>query len=185
MTPTLNQCSLPPPIVAYRRAKNLKDKLVKAKVPPPPPAREKRKIVGMKKCNQPRCETCPFVKTEKEFKNPYNNTVVKLNSSLDCSTKNVVYCLLCNKHGCGKIYIGQSQRQLKERFSEHKTSVRKKSNNVVGQHFSWPGQYGDNCYRESFYQGKKIIEKRESMWIERLEAEFKGLNAKQGFWVSF
>ena len=115
--------------------------------------------------------------------------MVKLNSSLDCSTKNVVYCLLCNKHGCGKIYIGQSQRQLKERFSEHKTSVRKKSDNVVGQHFSGPGHDLENMeiigIEKVFTKGKKFIEKRESMWIERLEAEFKGLNAKQGFWVSF
>jgi hypothetical protein len=30
-----------------------------------------------------------------------------------------------------------------------------------------------------FDRGKQIIEKRESMWIETLEAEFKGLNQKQ------
>ena len=30
-----------------------------------------------------------------------------------------------------------------------------------------------------FTKGKKFIEKRESMWIEKLEAEFKGLNKMQ------
>lgn len=171
-----------PPMVAYRRAKNLKDKLVRAKVPPPP-TREKRKIVGMKPCNKNNCETCPFVRLGKEFKNPFNQTKFKINSALDCTSKNAVYCLFCNKPGCSKIYVGQTQRELRERFSEHKTSVRTKSKKVVGQHFSGPGHTLANmeimAIEKVFTKGTKFIEKRESMWIEKLEAEFKGLNKMQ------
>ena len=112
-------------MVAYRRAKNLKDKLIRAKVPPPI-TREKRKIIGMKPCNKNSCETCPFVRTGKKFKNPHNNSTYNINSSLDCTSRNVVYCLFCNKPGCGKIYVGETERELRERFSEHKTSVRTK-----------------------------------------------------------
>ena len=172
-----------PPMVAYRRAKNLRDKLIKAKVPTPPPLREQRKLFGMKKCNKFTCETCPFVKTGNKFTNTYNNTTVKINSSLDCNSTNVVYCIICNKPGCNKIYIGQSQRELKTRFNEHKASVRKKSPNVIGQHFSSTGHSLDNvqitAIEKVFTKGRTYIEKRESMWIERLEAEFKGLNIKQ------
>ena len=171
-----------PPMVAYRRAKNLKDKLVKAKIPPPP-SRKKRIILGMKKCNKNGCLTCPYVKKVKEFKNPFNNTSFQINSALDCTSQNVVYCILCNKPGCLKIYVGQTQRHLSERFGEHKTSIRNKANNVVGQHFCGPGHSLENAniiaIEKVFTKGTKFIEKRESLWIEKLEAEFKGLNKLQ------
>ena len=114
---------------------------------------------------------------------PFNQTKFKINSALDCTSKNAVYCLFCNKPGCSKIYVGQTQRELRERFSEHKTSVRTKSKKVVGQHFSGPGHTLANmeimAIEKVFTKGTKFIEKRESMWIEKLEAEFKGLNKMQ------
>ena len=123
------------------------------------------------------------MKEEKEFRNPYNKTKFKIKSALDCKSQNVVYCIFCNKAGCSKIYVGQTQRQLGERFSEHKTSVRTKAHNVVGQHFCGPGHSLENMHimaiEKVFTRGTKFIEKRESLWIEKLEAEFKGLNKHQ------
>ena len=91
--------------------------------------------------------------------------------------------MFCNKPGCGKIYVGETERELRERFSEHKTSVRTKSKKVVGLHFNGPGHSMANmeimAIEKVFTNGTKFIEKRESMWIEKLEAEFKGLNKRQ------
>ena len=42
-------CSGNPPPTAYRRQRNLRDILIKAKVPQAPPLRPKRKLVGMAK----------------------------------------------------------------------------------------------------------------------------------------
>ena len=124
----------------------------------------------MKKCNELTCETGPFVKTGSKFTNTYNNTTVSINHQLDCNSENVIYCLICNKQGCGKIYIGQTQRELKLRFSDHKTSVRTKQNNVIGHHFNLPGHTLDNMMvtgiEKVYTSGRRIIEKRESMWIE-------------------
>ena len=78
-----------PPIVAYRRAKNLKDKLIRAKIPPPPPKRNPRKILDMKRCNKFTCETCPFVKTGSKFTNPYNNKAVVIIFSLNCNSNKI------------------------------------------------------------------------------------------------
>ena len=124
--PYLKEVFPEPPMVAYRRAKNLRDKLVKAKLPPPP-TRKKRQLPGMKKCNKSGCEVCPFVRKGVELKIPISQKTVKLNASVDCTSKNTVYCIFCNKSGCNQIYVGQSQRELKLRFSEHKTSVRTNS----------------------------------------------------------
>ena len=134
--PYLKKVFPEPPMVAYRRAKNLRDKLVNVKVPPPP-TRKKRLLPGMKKCN--RSEVCPFVRRGAELKIPISQKSIKLNASVDCTSKNIVYCIFCNKSGCDQIYVGQSQRELKQRFSEHKTSVRTQAKKVVGQHFNGPG----------------------------------------------
>ena len=65
-------------------------------------------------------------------------------------------------------------------FEILRTSVRTKK--VVGQHFNEPGHSIFNmevaALEKVFDRGKQIIKKRESMWIETLEAEFKGLNQK-------
>ena len=78
-----------PPMVAYRRAKNLKDKLVKAKVPPPT-TRKKRQLQGMKPFNKSGCEVCPYVRRGSVLQNPINKKSIKINSSLDCNSKNTV-----------------------------------------------------------------------------------------------
>ena len=44
-----------PPLVAYKRPPNIKDKLIRAKVPEQPPLRPKRNLTGIKKCNN-----CPI-----------------------------------------------------------------------------------------------------------------------------
>ena len=102
---------------------------------------------------------------------------------MDCNSKNYVYCIFCNKQGRKQIYVGQSQRELKTRFSEHKTSVQTRTNKVVGQHLNGPGHSLNNlevaAIEKVFEKGKNITEKRESMWIENLEVEFRGINQQK------
>ena len=49
-----------PPLTAFKRPKNIKEYLVRAKVRGEN-TREKRKMFGMSKCNKP-CQACPFIK---------------------------------------------------------------------------------------------------------------------------
>jgi hypothetical protein len=172
-----------PPMVAYRRPKNLRDTLIKAKIPPTPTKRGKRCPPGMKSCNENRCEICPFVTNTKQFTGPFNNLKINLNSAMNCSSSNVVYCLHCNKNNCRQIYIGYTQRKLRDRFGEHKSSVNTKAKNAIGEHFNGPGHSVANMKILAIEKvnnlGQQIIEKRESLWINRLEAEFKGLNRKK------
>ena len=181
--PYLRKVFPSPPMVAFRRPKNLRDNLIKAKVPPPPQPREKRNLQGMKPCNKGICECCPFVTQTKQFKGPFNNAGVKINTSLNCTRSNVVYCLQCNKNNCRQIYIGYTTRQLKERFSEHKSSARTNSSNAIGEHFNGPGHSMANmnilALEKVFTKGTALIEKRESFYINKFEAEYKGLNRKK------
>ena len=84
----------------------------------------------MKKCSQPGCEACPL--PGKEVISPFSAADVKINSSSDCNSKNIVYSLFCSKDNCKQIYVGKTERKLKERLAEHKASVRKNVKNVVG-----------------------------------------------------
>ena len=52
-----------PPLVAYKRPPNIRDKLIRAKVPPMPSSRPRREVKGMRKCLK--CATCPFVREGK------------------------------------------------------------------------------------------------------------------------
>ena len=49
-----------PPMVTYRRPPNLRDKLIRARIPDPPRMRPKRLIPDMNPCGL-NCPTCPYI----------------------------------------------------------------------------------------------------------------------------
>ena len=57
--PYLAQVFPQPPLVAYKRPANIKDKIVRAKVPDPTPTRPKRVVNGMNKCHK--CPICSYM----------------------------------------------------------------------------------------------------------------------------
>ena len=117
LDPYLKEVFPEPPLLAYKRQKNLKDLCIRAKVPPIQPKHQKRNLKGMRKCKK-QCPICPFVREEKVIKR--NNCTWKINSEITCQTKNLVYMIKCTKNGCKEnIYIGESERSMKERIQEH------------------------------------------------------------------
>ena len=56
-----------PPIVAYRRQRNLQNILIKSKVPPPGNVYPRRDTKGITKCGKG-CSACPFIKSGREMK---------------------------------------------------------------------------------------------------------------------
>ena len=92
---------------------------------------------------------------------PFNSTVVQLNITLSCASSNVVYCLLCSKENCHQIYIGQTKRQLKERFGEHKTLVRNNSKCTVAEHFNGP--YSLDDMQMKVFTPKNLREERKAI----------------------
>jgi hypothetical protein len=136
-------------MVAFRRTQNLRSKLIKAKVPPHPPKRKKREQLGMKKCNQPRCEACPYILPGKEVQSPYCTDFGKINTALDCSSSNLVYGLFCDKENCRQLYIGKTVRNNQNKFNG-------------------PGHSLENlkitAIQKVFKRGTETILKGESLW---------------------
>ena len=175
--PYLKSVFTKPPMVAYRRQPNLKDKLVRSKIPEMP-TRPRRYLKGMKKCNTP-CPICPYIQEGKVVRSTQSDKIVEINANITCSSKNLIYCLTCDK--CGKQYIGQTERELKERIQEHLGYIRNsKLNQATGEHFNLDGHF-------IFDMKVTVIEKlhktdratreiRESMYIKDFHSELSGIN---------
>ena len=125
-----------PPLVAFKKQKNLKDLLIRAKVPGPIKERSKKKLKGMFKCNQEKCTSCPYIKEGKTIK--INKTTTwQHNKKFTCNTSNVVYLIECKKETCQKRYIGQTGRPLRSRLADHCGYVVNEHDNIAtGAHFT-------------------------------------------------
>ena len=92
--PRLKEVFPKPPMVAYRRPP--REKLIRAKVPPPPypNTRPNRDCKGIKKCG-------------------------------NCSTRDarVIYCITCKKPRCRQQYCGKTVSEFRTRMYQHRVSV--------------------------------------------------------------
>ena len=166
-------------IIAYRRPKNIRQRLIRSKVPPPPLTRPKRQLKGMKKCKG--CVTCPFVTTGKTVKATATNYRVDINAAVDCTTNNVIYCIECMKPNCRLQYIGQTSEPLKTRFNQHRGYVRNEAlSKATGLHFNGPShQISDMKVTivEKVYNKCEFFRKRrESYYIRKFNSKHQGIN---------
>ena len=168
-----------PPLVAYKLPPNIKDKLIRAKVPPETSKRQSRNTQGMKRCNK--CPICPFVQNCKSVKSTTPNTHVDINTSVNCKSANIIYCISCTK--CRMQYIGESERSLQERFSEHRGYVATKQlTKATGHHFNLPGHGVSDMLvtiLEKVHSLDPLVRKqREEFYIMKFNTKYKGLNKR-------
>ena len=117
-----------PPLMSYRRDKNLREHLVHSNIRP-----NLDSLKGMFPCNRSRCATCKYI---------HSNTVVKgakssftIHDTFTCISKGIVYCIGCIK--CNKLYIGETRRRMADRFVEHLRSIRINTSTFpVARHFN-------------------------------------------------
>ena len=129
---SLEQCFTSPPLLSFRRTRNLRDILVygtqkntSAQDAP----------IGTHKCLHSRCLTCPIV---------HNITQIQTNSGLKhvrdrftCDTSSLVYVITCSK--CNSVYVGKTGQKLRERMNGHRADIKNKNNTPVGLHFNAKG----------------------------------------------
>ena len=166
------------PIVAFKRPKNIREILIKARVPSAN-IRTRRVQNGYKKCITPSCLTCPYSLPGKVIKASATDFKTEVNAPVSCDTKNVIYLISCQH--CLQQYVGETHRPAKERFGNHRGYVnRKELEKATGQHFNLPGhsisdikfQIIEKVYnKDPFYR-----KEREKMYINKLNSKLKGLN---------
>ena len=120
-----------PPRICYRRPKNLRDLLVRAKLPPPSGGKIFRRKHGFKRCLESRCQCCNFTVNTTSHSSLYKKQSWTIQNPVDCNTRNCIYSVTCLKSGgkgssCGSEcqYIGLTKRRAKKRWGEHKTSAK-------------------------------------------------------------
>ena len=124
-----------PPVTAYRRQPNIRNYLVRAKLPNS--SKEKRMVKGMKKCGKG-CIACPFIKEGKSIK--INNKDWKFSKQYHCNSFNVVYAIINKKDKCKMAYVGETKRMLRFRLADHCGYARTENlDKATGSNFNLPG----------------------------------------------
>ena len=124
------------PLMAYRRDQNIKDILVRTKLP------STTERSGTTPCKHLKCRTCTHINHSTTITN--NNNSFHINANFTCLSSCLVYCISCKQ--CDMIYIGETSRQFNARFGEHFRNVEKKvhlqesrkddPDSSVSQHFN-------------------------------------------------
>ena len=180
-------------MVSWMRPKNLREFLIRAKLPPQEnPRKSGREKLGFKHCGR----TCVMCSHSPQFCTSFTsastNEVFPIKSKMDCTTENVIYLVSCNKqdNSCssGIQYVGETGRRLCDRFQEHRGTITNPTHlgttKPVGAHFQQPGHTVRDLkiipiekIRSSDPYVRKI---RESYYIKKLDTlEPVGLNRKQ------
>ena len=174
-----------------RRSKNLRDLLVRARLPrindqprtggnhpPNPPPNTP--------CSRPGCRYCARLNRTGSITSNITNKQYNTRSVVTCCSNNLVYCISCL--ACGKQYVGQTKRKLSDRLREHFRNINYNSpTHIVGRHFNLPGHRGITslethvlCFVRSNPNNplsRNVRIKAELQWIHRLRSFVpKGLN---------
>ena len=84
---------------------------------------------------------------------------------MTCESKNIVYLIQCEK--CKNRYIGESERSLKERISEHKGYIKNNhQDKATGAHFNQKGHTLEH------------MKERERFFIQKFNTYHQGMNRK-------
>ncbi|XP_069507297.1 uncharacterized protein [Ambystoma mexicanum] len=163
------------PMMAFKRGQNLRDKLVRAEKPP----KDKQTFLQTKKkgtfpCLG--CSHCNNVIKGENISHPLTGKKFKLRDYATCMSTGVIYSIKCP---CGKLYVGQTTRAVKERITEHKSNIRcKNTKSPLARHFMEHHhtvaqikfqvlEVVKKPHRGGDYQS--ILSRRETFWIHQLD----------------
>ena len=137
-SPKLKRCFPNPPVVAYKRHKNLKDLLIRSKVQSK--RSSKRILEGFKNCGRA-CILCAYLPKDsiKHHKCYKTGKINNISNPVNCTTTNVIYKIECKK--CPEwVYIGETGQRFCERFTAHRGYVnRQEVDKPTGLHFNIKG----------------------------------------------
>ena len=175
-------------VKGHRRAKNLRDLLVRARLPrsnPPtnpftnPRIPSNTSRVVNTRCTRPFCPYCRCINRTGTITSSTTGKQYNTRSNVTCRSNNVIYCLTCRI--CSKQYVGQTKRMMVERLREHFRNINQNStNHIVGRHYNSPEHPGTAavethilCFIRSNPNNpasRSVRLKAELKWIHRLRS---------------
>jgi len=166
--------------VAYKRNRNLRDILCKAKLPElSQSARPRRIQTGWKTCGK-NCISCIHSGNKKSFRCFASNQTFDITQNISCNDANLIYVVECRK--CSKQYVGKTTSAFKTRMNAHRSAIGK-SGTSLARHFESAGHSSQDffAYGIEIVVGRDpfILGARERMWIDRLDTISRGLNCNR------
>ena len=174
---SLEQCFTAPPLLSFRRPRNLRDILVygtqkntSAQDAP----------IGTHKCLHSRCRTCPIVNNITQIQT--NSGLKHIRDSFTCDTSSLVYVITCSK--CNSVCVGETGQKLRERMNGHRADIKNKNNTPVGLHFNAKGHEPRISGLQKTAQDTTARRVREKKWIKLLESckTYKCMNRDSGIY---
>jgi hypothetical protein len=179
------------PMVAHLRPPNLRDMLVRAKLPPVDRrgGAGRRPQLGFRRCGKVRCLCCVYCVESRTHTSTATGQTWPMRQLITCEDRNLIYGVTC-QHGRGRCpsrpqYIGMvgCSRAGRERCTEHRGSVSNHRDNAVGEHFSQPGHSLDDFSFQAIEKVRSrdpfVIKARESFWIGKYGVLDQGLNREK------
>ena len=104
-------------VVGYRRPSNLKDLLIKARVPQMAESNKQRPWCKFSnKCPNKKCKFCPLL-DKGRIKSTVRGREFESKRNVTCRSSNTIYCITCQRFK--KQYVGQTDNTLHEGFGAH------------------------------------------------------------------
>jgi hypothetical protein len=132
-----------PPNVTYRQPPNLRNLLVRPKLPNPSTVKEKLPA-GSYPCNSNHCKTCKTNPPSTDFTSSTTKRKYKIEQHHTCNSENLIYQLQCKN--CPAQYIGLTTETLRKRMNGHRHDTKTGKEKPVAQHAASHNMNFDDCY---------------------------------------
>ena len=173
-----------PPMVAYRRCKNLKGYLTRASLT----TRSVSNHGGFSNCSNSKCGLPKCVNLHRynvpgnTFMSTATGQTFPISQCLNCESHNIIYLVTCTKPDCLHQYVGESGRKHRDRAPEHLSDINIEKDTPVSRHFRGEGhnlshfsvQVIEKCQREDTAYRKT----RENYWELILKPEINKLQSR-------
>ena len=173
--PELKSLFPQPPMVAFRRARNIRDKVMRAD-------QHRRHSANQVSSSQVRgrSQLAQFINPLQTITNQKTKRTCQIGGG-PATTKGAIYAAECNKHKL--LYIGQTERTLSTRFNNHRSDVIHQPHVCkLTEHFNQNSCSMDTDLQVSVLEqvsgSRALREYKEDRWITRLQTVApNGMNA--------
>ena len=130
----LQDAFLHPPLIDFRRRRNLRDLLVRASL-----NAIQNETPGNHPCGAAGCKTCPILTATDEFTSYKTGQKFKMKFTASCKSSNIIYLNTCRR--CGQQYVGETGQPLHRRVNGHRFNIthRRTEESPVAAHFNGEG----------------------------------------------
>ena len=169
-----------PPVIAYRRNKNLRDLLGQTTI-------SNNKVSRCKPNNNGKCKPCltrtgnlccKQVSSTNTFTSNQTKRSYQIYHNVNCKSSFIIYLLECRQ--CKTQYIGKSENPFNQRLNNHRSNAYKPRPETIPacKHFNQPNHdfnkdakftIIEQIKRNETEKRKRIILQRENFWIKELK----------------